>query len=230
MIYFSSEGPAGWELYRTNGNVVEIVADLNPEGDSLPRSFFVLGETIYFEATLPEGVFLHSLQGETLETLVAVDLVIGNTYGFTPDRSPFREYHSGVLFPGEGPNGVELFWTDGDELKEFDVLPGPESSLAGVQVIHGPSDPFLLFDSLIDFGDIVLFSAKGDQGFELFGLDGNSISQLTDFGNRRRFHAPSHFVKIGGRVFFTANGGIFQASLVGDYDEMDFSMRGILIC
>ena len=218
VVYFASDGPSGWELYRTDGSTKELVADINPDGDSLPRSLFSVGETLFFEATGTDGSAMYALEGDNVRPVGPVDMFLGDTFVKSIDPIPYHEYSGGIVFSGSHDNGVELFWTDGDVLREIDVLEGPESSFAALSTIPGPSE-FILFDSLVEFGETLLFSAKSADGYEVFSFDGQSTAQVTNLGVESKFHAPSHFVQIGGELFFTANGQLFELTLIGDFNQ-----------
>ena len=58
------------ELWRYDGNQVEIVADVNPgEADSYPRDFAVVGDSLYFKSTSTSGQEVWKFDGEQASIL-----------------------------------------------------------------------------------------------------------------------------------------------------------------
>ena len=61
QLFFNAVGPNGRELYRSDGEGVYLVADINPNGDSDPFEFTQLGDELFFSATGPQGNELYKL-------------------------------------------------------------------------------------------------------------------------------------------------------------------------
>lgn len=61
QLFFRAVGEFGNELYRTDGNQVFLVADINPAGDASPYGFTAFGGELFFGATGPHGDELYKL-------------------------------------------------------------------------------------------------------------------------------------------------------------------------
>ena len=86
-VYFSgSDGITGTELYRLKFGTNEInrVKDINPNGDSAPADFTVVGDALYFTAWNPAtGRELWKTKGFAYNTAIVEDIIPG-----TPSSSP----------------------------------------------------------------------------------------------------------------------------------------------
>jgi ELWxxDGT repeat protein len=61
QLFFRAEGPSGLELYRTDGQQVFLVSDINPMGGSDASEFIQVGSRVFFNATGPHGNELYAL-------------------------------------------------------------------------------------------------------------------------------------------------------------------------
>ena len=74
-LYFTADGPNGEELFKTDGNTVIEVTDINPgSGSSSPDDFTIFNNELYFRATGPNGTELYVLDEIGSTTTVPVDI------------------------------------------------------------------------------------------------------------------------------------------------------------
>ncbi len=188
-IIFVGTGDNGVELYRTDGNGVSLLADINPGlADSNPSPSFEFDGHLYFKAEGENGTELFKTDGNSV---VEFDIRPGPA-----DSSPIPRlvFNDELYFSADAGNGMgyELFKTDGSTVTQFDVYPGPNSSvpLAGYHAISG---------------DFLYFVAEGPEGRELFRTDGESVKQF-DLNPGPEDSSPLFFKTTGNAFYFRAEG------------------------
>jgi ELWxxDGT repeat protein len=126
-VYFAADGPGnGIELWRSDGTTTEIVADVNPVGDSEPRSLTVVGDQLFFTAndgTHGREVWVSDGVPEPAGTtgLVADLDPGGSSPCITPQLTALGEHL--YLCADDGTSGSELWRSDGTEAgtQRFDI-------------------------------------------------------------------------------------------------------------
>ena len=161
-VYMQGPSPGnGVELVRSNatGTNTEIVADINPVGDSDPQSLTPIGNRLFFSAVNGGGRELwvsDGVPGGTTEMVAEID-----PGGSSICSVPYFTVLNGVLYfcADDGSSGNELWRSDGTGAGTFrtaDINPA------------GSSNP----TSLSVHGDTLYFAADdGSAGKELWALD-----------------------------------------------------------
>ena len=214
-LYFLAGGTDGLEPYKTDGATVTLVQDINPNGDSIPRDFTVFNDELFFVALQnvsggPSQPRLFKTDGTSITEFV----------GISPSNptisNGLREYGGELYLPAEGPNGLELYATDG----------------TGIAPAGGI--PLVL---LTEFAGELFFAGLGPDGSELYKTDGVALAQIADL-NPGIFHANpgvgfiesgadvlpiTDVVTFGGELFFAATGPdgreLYKLTIAGDADE-----------
>ena len=126
-LFFSAIGPNGHELFRTDGTSVTEVADINPNGDSIPSHLHVFDEQLFFVARGPVGFELYRTDGVTTHLVTDIN---SDEHSHEGDSflSPHARDFSGERFFAE-LNG-ELFFPayDSDDYGLYKYTPIPEPS------------------------------------------------------------------------------------------------------
>ncbi len=158
-LYFTATTPAaGKELWMRRGNITTLAKDISPGApSSSPESLRVAAGMLFFTASRPDvGKELWGADGASAPRLIA-DINPG-----PPSSSPWSVLaHGGrAYFAAQEPTlGTELYSTDGVTVDLVsDLLPGPDGSIAGSDV-------------LTSLNGAVLFSGDdGRHGLELWKL------------------------------------------------------------
>ncbi len=123
-LYFTANGPLGYELYRHDGRSTELVFDANPgPGSSDPWPRAVWKNELVFTAIDPAGRGLYITDGESARQLPFPS--DADNYSGPKNFLAFGDH---LYFTAEGENGYELFRTDGQEVHDYDFYPGAGSS------------------------------------------------------------------------------------------------------
>jgi ELWxxDGT repeat protein len=232
-LFFTAFGANGGELYKTDGEHVVEVADINPvSATSRPRGFARLGQELYFRAVGPNGAELYKTNGT--DVFEVADLFPGSE---SSDPQALARLGQEMVFVAKGPNGREPYRTDGITTVQLaDLNPGPADSFfsgLSLPVFHeiggrlvfsamGPSgegfystdgtdvvelnvDPSPARDSFAKLGDHLLFAAVGPDGEELFKTDGRTVTQVADiFPGPDNGSSPGPFTELKGELYFSA--------------------------
>ncbi len=165
-LYFSAFSRAyGRELWRTDGEVVELVEDINPGGcrsgcsygNARPQRLGIFGEWMYFRAWGP-GFELWRTNGQTTELVAANNqefYTLFDEWLYYAVESPERE-RRGIW--RVGPSGPERVFAETDEY-------GPH--------MVGPAGAWLYF----------MGTAEEDVGPGLWRTDGYHMERLFDLDN-----------------------------------------------
>lgn len=186
-LIFVGNGVDGEEFYRTDGNTISQLADVNPgPAGSNPQSLFQYGNSLYFHATGAHGTELFKTDGNSVTEL---DINPGPA---SSDPNGAVIFKNELYFYATRGNGYELFKTDGTNVTEFDVNPGPANSgaLVGYYAV---------------LGDRLFFAATGTHGAEIFSTDGTSIREF-DINPGSGSSNPLFFKVADNAVYFSALG------------------------
>lgn len=187
-LYFSGHTPeTGYELWRSDGDVIALVADIAPGPvDSAPSDMEAMGGWIYFEAETPYvGEEVWRTNGVTTE-LVA-DIVPG------PDSSFPREFEEldGWVYFATWPI-PDLWRTNGTMTEPVDLeIPG----IGGVWSPH-------FFESMDGW---LYFTGDSAIDFRLFRTDGVTMEWVVDIsGDPENGEWPYEKEAMDGWVYFSA--------------------------
>jgi hypothetical protein len=188
-VYFTANGPAGFELYRGQGSGMHLVADINPglaNGDAWFGAQFK--DAYYFTARDAEGWNAYRTKGLGVEKLstAAEQLPFGNP-------SNFLAVGEALYFGARGPNGHELFRTNGQDVDEIDLLPGPADSWPQV------------YDHAILPDNRVVMPGKGAEGPGLYVINGTQPHFLHLTGDSFK-NWPTYLRQVDSQVCFVAEG------------------------
>ncbi len=204
-LYFqASDGPTGWgnpnwhgyELWRTNGVVNELVMDIHPTGSSTPAWLTPLGSWLYFSAD--DGVHgfeLWRTNGSSTERVADINLGAGSS-----DPNGFTLLDSWLYFSADdGVHGYELWRTDGATTQlVMDINEVRNSGIVS----------FKQFESWLYFS-----ADDGVHGYELWRTNGTTTELVRDI-NAGLYHSyPSGFTPLGAWLYFSASDGVNGAEL-----------------
>ena len=167
-LYFSGKSPDGTEwgrLYKTDGQEVTEMPEPNPGEVPYrgPEFLTPLGEVLYFRSRTAGRWELFEADGATA-TGLGIELVV-YFHNAIPRRPVLVPFGNELFYAGCGPNGCELYKTDGNDVTELaDINPGPKSS--------NPTE-------LTEFGEL-FFSADGPNGYQLYKTDGQTVIEVAD--------------------------------------------------
>ncbi|QDU86897.1 hypothetical protein Pla175_02510 [Pirellulimonas nuda] len=184
-LYFSANGSDGYEVYRTDGQDVSLVVDANPgPGGSNPRPEGVLNDAFYFTAEDAGGRALYRATPESVAQVLSSDVRLS---------AGLRDFGGRLYFSADRGSGYELQQTDGGEVRQFDLNPGPQSSnplTYGGAVLNGQ----------------LLLPATGPEGAALFVFSelGDLVRRI-DIGDSQRPSAV-YFQEAHGSLYFSVLG------------------------
>ena len=193
QLVFSATSRLGTELYKTDGDTIDYLANLNSEeddGSSLPSSFAEFDGSLYFGARGPQGPEVYKYDGDRVTLLEDLNPNPGNGLDFPRELTQFGD---DLVFAAFGPDGLDLFSTDGVDVTTLeDVNPGSDA------VPYG----------FTEFADVLIFGARTEAaGFELYQLDGTDVSLVADIPNDPgNGSTPGNFVEFNGQLYFSAFG------------------------
>ena len=238
LLFFSagarSERP-DFELWATDGTAegTRLVADVNPEGASHPRSMIELAGRVFFLADTPEGRELWRSDGTPEGTERVLDLhepgtgvslaragdalfvVVSSASDLEVWRSDGTE--AGTVRVLELPMLLQRFQAAGRNLfvvtrdaagQELWAVDGDgEGETEAVRVLDMPSSPGLV---LSPAGDHVIFALEDDQGREPWGSDGTpeGTRRIADLCPGPCSSFASYIGTYGGRAVVAADDGV----------------------
>ncbi|MBA4106919.1 MAG: hypothetical protein C0485_14305 [Pirellula sp.] len=173
-LYFLGKGKDGYELYRTDGGSVTHTDLLPGPESSVPATYssIELDNKLLIPGRGANGwaVFVINSAGELVNQLdlglvPAGDKVERGFYDLPPQD--LHEFRGEVYFQGTGPNGPDLYKTDGETLTKMEL-----GALAG-SVIRGVAT----HDAQVLDGSLY-FRASTSDGFKLVKTDGATTSTL----------------------------------------------------
>ncbi len=215
-VYFAATGTDGSELWKTDGTTAGtvMVKDLWTGGGSDPRELTVVGNRLFFLASdgpSAHGIELWTSDGTAAGTTRVTDLVPGGGDAF-PYFSPgnFR-YHYGLsalaghlVFLGFGPNGLQLWSSDGTTAGTVPLSPTLSEAAA------------ISDDRPLVAGGRLYFRS-GSAGSEIWSSDGTAAGthRVTDGAPLTsafmlldgKLFPPSSFAPLGSLLFFQASDG-----------------------
>ena len=198
-LYFTAtDGDSGYELWRTNGEVTELVKEIRSGADgSYPDHFTALGGYLYFRANDgTSGNELWRTDGTEAGTTRVKD--INSSAGGSSDPYGFTAL-SGYLYfrANDGTSGNELWRTDGTEagttrVKDINSSAGGSSNPGGFTAFNGHLY-FQAYDST--------------NGFELWRTDGTEAgtTRVKDINTSESGgSSPYGFTALSGYLYFQA--------------------------
>jgi ELWxxDGT repeat protein len=223
VVYFTaSDDTHGTELWKTDGTAAGTsqVKDIRPNGASLPLDLTVAGDRLFFRAD--DGVHGYELwtsDGTEAGTVLVADLLPGAAPGFplTP-VSTLNPYHfglsafgGGVVFLGFGPNGLQLWRSDGTAAGTVPLSPG------------GISESTVLADDVTQVAGGQVYFLSGPVGTELWSSDGSApgtrrVMDLATSTSAFRLldgkpPLPGSLAPFGGQLVFAASDGVSGSEL-----------------
>jgi ELWxxDGT repeat protein len=203
-LYFqANDGTHGFELWRTNGTVTELVEDINPNADSSDVSgFAALGAWLYFQANDgTNGMELWRTNGTTTELVENINTNPAGPFG-VGSSSPyeFAVLGSYLYFQAnDGTHGSELWRTNG----------GVTELVKDINTGNSGADPS--YPSLFtEIGGYLFFKADGaTQSDQLWRTDGTEAGTelLFDINDGADDSYPYNFTVVGDYLFFSADDG-----------------------
>ena len=199
LYMFADDGTTGFELYAFDGTDVNLVADINPTGDTRPLDKVVLGNELFFT--------IEDLDGSNSRDIYKYD---GSTITFIKD-----------LVPGGGTNNPHLLTVFNNELYYFDIestyghelwkYDGATTSL--VADIKPGTDGSGVNELFVFNGALYFTANDGTHGVELWKHDGATTSLVADIRPGSAGSNPTHFVIYNNALYFQANEGIHGEEL-----------------
>jgi ELWxxDGT repeat protein len=247
-LYFAATGPAGRELYRTDGRDITLLDDINPGTQgSDPDGLVELGGNLYFTAVGPGGRELYKTDGNSVTLFRDMNprgsahaTVVGKVNGrlvfmAAPDGQVWQTFTTNgqtvaslgvgadVVIFGSKQFATQLFFTaladDGWGTYETD----------GEVTTRLPDIGFSDFgEHPIEFAGEMVFSAVGPAGFELYQTKGSIVEIVENINPQDHpidppFGGPFGLTRVAGQLFFFAPGHNgwepFKLTLAGDADE-----------
>ena len=202
---------------------VQLVKDINPGvSDSDPRSFFKLGNQLFFVAT--DGVAGRELwvsDGTETGTQLVKNIDPNNNFINGPSifdlsgPQSFTQFGDKLIFTASnGVTGRELWITDGTEARTKlikDINPSQ------IDFLFPNDSNFPLPRFLTELDGKLFFTANDDiTGQELWVTDGTEsgtqlvkdINPFNNFSGRSNFGGPENLIVFDGKLFFTAPDGV----------------------
>ncbi len=199
-LYFSGseQSSLGTELYKTDGNTVNLVKDINPAiNSSFPNQLIVYNNLLYFAAsTLQEGRELWVTNGTTSGTLLAE-----NIYPENPNEINGSDPDNMTLLNGELFFRARIFDAPTNSaLRTLVKYNGNNIETVAVNKIEVPSA-----SRPVVFDDNLYFAARERDTFNSFSIwktDGTSIGTEKIINNISQLIAP---IVYGGNLYFKHN-------------------------
>jgi ELWxxDGT repeat protein len=202
-LYFTAtDGDSGYELWRTNGEVTELVKEIRSGGSgSYPYYFTALSGYLYFRANDgTSGNELWRTDGTEAGTTRVKD--INSSAGGSSNPGGFTAFNGHLYFQAyDSTNGFELWRTDGTEAGTTRVM---DINLASSGADGSYPDHFTAL------GDYLYFRADdGTNGFELWRTDGTEAgtTRVKDINSGGYSSYPDDFTALGDYLYFQANDG-----------------------
>ncbi|MBA3005756.1 MAG: hypothetical protein FP810_04030 [Desulfocapsa sp.] len=201
-FYFQGhDGLNGYELWRSNGTALgtEMVKDIDStpyvngvSGSSYPRSFTLVGETLFFSADdAVNGRELWKSDGTEVGTVLVKD--INDSGNSSPDD--LAAVGTSLYFSADdGTNGVEPWKSD-----------GTTSGTVMIKDINASGDSYACYFTA--FGNEVYFSANdGINGTELWRTSGTAgnASLVSNIASGSDSSWPNGFLVFNDGLFFRA--------------------------
>ncbi len=179
-LFFAADGPEGRELWVSDGTsegtslFLDIWPGSSPQGyirDSNPADLTVVGDQLFFAATSDAGRELWVTDGTVEGTYEVADIHPGNNeqnLALSSNPSALVDLAGTLFFAADGGQGVELWRSDGTTpgtVLVSDIYPGASES--GLPLSSSP-------EGLTAFDGTLVFSARTDQGRELWKSDGSA--------------------------------------------------------
>lgn len=194
LLLAAKTASSGIELWKSDGtsNGTVLLKDINTgAGDSKPRDFFKLNNTILFAATDPvNGEEIWKTDGSANGTVLLKDINPGTAGSTTVEFFPgfgfpvfqgFHTFNNRAYFSAyDGVSAGEMWSTDGTSanttlIKDF------------ASGMPGPSTPFILLSEAVNYPNKFIFSVIDDAGntglWESTGLLGGT-TLFKDFSNQ----------------------------------------------
>lgn len=157
------------ELFKTNGEAVELVLDIHPNIGGRPSrhsQFLELNGEIYFlaDGKTAEGELQQGIYKTDGTEVTYIDAKNGENYVPTE----MRLFGDAVFVSGVGGDGNELIKIEGDDVVRFGIIPGMDTNVRR--------------SSFVEFNDDLFFLVENANGESLFYTNGTSVVELEPSG------------------------------------------------
>jgi ELWxxDGT repeat protein len=209
-LFFRASGPAGLELYATDGTTAGtgIIKDIYPGiNNGSPNGLFAFNNNLYFsaiDADMPlRGSALYKSDGTAAGTVKVMDAESGGSLGMS--AVTMTSAGGRLFFWGNtNENGIELWSTDGTNanttlVKDINTIKtGTPNSGANV------------FGTLVHNGYYYYAAVDDTHGNELWRSDGTTAGTaiVKDIWPGKAPSNPAQFFVYNGVIYFTASNGI----------------------
>ena len=211
LFFKATNGQNGFELWKSNGTSsgTVMVKDINSgslgQATSNPNHLTEMGGTLYFSAmdTSNNGHQLWKSDGTASGTVMVTAINSGGTANPGIHTDGFVVMNNNLYFSADdGPNGVELWKSDGTAsgtVMVKDITSGSAGSFSYTPAVK----PVVMNNELY-------FNANdGNNGYELWKSDGTASGTVMvkdiNIGGSDSF--PQHLTVVGNTLYFDANDG-----------------------
>ena len=211
LFFKANNGQDGFELWKSNGTSsgTVMVKDINSgsgsQASSNPNYLTEMGNTLYFSAmdTTNNGHQLWKSDGTASGTVMVTAINSGGTANPGIHTDGFVVMNNNLYFSADdGPNGVELWKSDGTAsgtVMVKDITSGSAGSFSYTPAVKP-----------VDMNNELYFNANdGNNGYELWKSDGTASGTVMvkdiNIGGSDSF--PQHLTVVGNTLYFDANDG-----------------------
>ena len=174
------------ELYKTDGNEINLVADLNATHGSTPRALTVFENNLFFFANANQ-MYKH----DGITTSLFADLQ--NGISGTIFQGHYTTWNEQLVFVSSGQYGIEPYKTDGLSVSLLEDI-NPDGSSA---------------PQYLSVGEETLFFLASDQtGMGLYATDSQTVERIVDLDSVHDFslHYAPLFLTLNDKLILVLNG------------------------
>lgn len=213
-VYFKSEFGAGFELYKTQGNSSQLLANINSTISANGLDEYGDMKMTVFQDTSILFIANDGVDGRELWRLDSYDdtpylfksFYAGSNGGWVKEQLEENSEDNFLVmndemyfFANDGLHGVELWKTNGTD----------RGTVLIKDINEGISSSRISYMTRIK--DVIYFSAFSDEyGAELWRTDGTSYGtfMINDMNSGLESSAPKHLTNINDTLYFSANNGL----------------------
>ncbi len=201
FFFPGNDGTTGWELWKSDGSTqgTVLVKDINPDGNSYPSGFTVMGNMSYFSVydDSGNGGSLWKSDGTENGTVLVKDF---NPGGISHHVDFISMDNILYFVADDGATGRELWKSD-----------GTAAGTALVKDIYPDAGVGSSISSLYKYNGELFFAANdGNTGIEIWKSDGTAtgtvlVKDIFPFeGSMERNSSPRFFEEVNGVLYFSA--------------------------